>query len=146
MTSRLSLADDHLVLDFPYDAQQVAEIKTIQGAKWDKVARVWRVPISSIERVRAFATGHQFDIDSEVLLFDIPKPLSKAAGVSKKGEWLYLSFPYDPVKVRAVKSVPGITWDTKTKSWRAPLTSIIHVIAWGEMFGLSIPPEVAEED
>lgn len=145
MTSRLSLADDHLVLDFPYDAQQVSEIKAIQGAKWDKVSRVWRVPISSIERVRVFATGHQFVIDPDVLLFDIPKPLSKAVGVSKKGEWLYISFPYDPVKVRAVKSIPGITWDTKTKSWRAPLTSIIQAIAWGEMFSLDVPEEVIEE-
>lgn len=145
MTSRLSLADDHLVLDFPYDAQQVTELKAIQGAKWDKVSRVWRVPISSIQNVRAFATGHQFDIDPDVLLFDVPKPLAKTIGVSKKDEWLYLSFSYDPVKVRAVKSIPGITWDTKSRSWRAPLTSIVQVIAWGEMFGLSIPADIIEE-
>ena len=145
MTSRLSLADDHLILDFPYDANQVTEIKNIQGAKWDKVSRVWRVPITSIQRARAFAAGHQFEIDPDVLLFDVPKPLSKTVGVSKDGEWLYLSFSYDPVKVKAVKSVPGITWDTKTKSWRAPLTSITQVIAWAEIFALDIPVEVINE-
>ena len=32
---RLSLADDHLVLDFPYDAAQVAEVRRLKGAKWD---------------------------------------------------------------------------------------------------------------
>jgi SNF2 family DNA or RNA helicase len=145
VTSRLSLADDHLILDFPYDANQVTEIKNIQGAKWDKVSRVWRVPITSIQRARAFAAGHQFEIDPDVLLFDVPKPLSKTVGVSKDGEWLYLSFSYDPVKVKAVKSVPGITWDTKTKSWRAPLTSITQVIAWAEIFALDIPVEVINE-
>ncbi len=145
MPSRLSLADDHLVLDFPYDANQVSEIKAIQGAKWDKVARVWRVPISSIERVRLFATGHQFVIDPDVLLFNAPKPLNDTRGLSKKGEWVYLSFSYDPVKVRAVKSIPGITWDTKTKSWRAPITSIVQAIAWAEMFGLEVPEDVASE-
>ena len=145
MTSRLSLADDHLVLDFPYDANQVTEIKNIQGAKWDKVSRVWRVPISSIERVRDFAAGHQFVIDPDVLLFDVPKPLTKTSGVGRKGEWLYLRFSYDPVKVRAVKAVPGITWDTREKSWRAPLTSITQVIAWAEMFGLDTPAEIINE-
>jgi SNF2 family DNA or RNA helicase len=145
VTSRLSLADDHLVLDFPYDANQVTEIKTIQGAKWDKVARVWRVPISSIERVRHFATNHQFSIDPEVMLFYVPRPLNESKGISKKGEWLYLSFSYDPVKVRAAKSVPGITWDTKTKSWRVPLTSISQAIAFGEMFGLEIPEDIIAE-
>ena len=32
----ITLADDHLILDFPYNQTQVAEIKQIDGAKWDK--------------------------------------------------------------------------------------------------------------
>ena len=34
----IDLADDHLVITFPYDPTQVAEVKQIHGAKWDKVA------------------------------------------------------------------------------------------------------------
>ena len=147
MESRLSLSDDHLVFDFPYDQNQVTEIKKIQGAKWDKVSRVWRVPISSIQPARDFARGHQFDIDPDVLRFDVPKQLgdNNSPSVTKKGEWLFLRFSYDPVKVRAVKLIPGITWDTKEKSWRAPLTSISQTISWGETFGLHIPPSVIAE-
>ena len=71
--SQLLLADDHLVADFPYDAEQVKEIKNIAGAKWDKVARVWRVPVSSIAELRAFAERHRFWVAPEVLRFDLPQ-------------------------------------------------------------------------
>jgi len=39
--STLFLNDDHLILEFPYDPAQVAQIKRIAGARWDKLAKVW---------------------------------------------------------------------------------------------------------
>ena len=64
MTS-LRLEDDHLVLDFPYDPQQVAEVKAIKGAKWDKVARVWRAPMTSLNEVREFAEANGLNIEAD---------------------------------------------------------------------------------
>ena len=66
----LFLGDDNLMLDFPYDAAQVAGIKKINGAKWDKVGKVWKVPLASIDDVRAFAQSYNFVIDNQVLRFD----------------------------------------------------------------------------
>ena len=144
--TRLSLADDHLVLDFPYDPAQVAEIREVDGAKWDKVGRVWRAPIGSLDAVRGFAEAHKFTVDDEVLLLTLPthKNPSRRIFIHTDG-FIYLAFSYDRVAIRAVKQIPGITWDKKTHAWRAPLTSADAVIQWGETFDVPIEAAVRQE-
>lgn len=143
MTSRLFLNDDHLVLDFPYDASQVAEIKLMPGAKWDKLAKVWRVPMGSLHLARDFAAKHEFQIDSDVLMFDLPRQDNEVFGIRQEKDWIYLSFAYDPVKVKGVKQIPSITWHAKTKAWRAPMTSIHDVIDWADKFREQLPEDLA---
>ena len=109
MDKRLFLNDDHLVAQSPYDPTEVADIKLINGAKWDKLAKVWRIPMASLAETRDFATKHGFAIEPDVLTFDLPEPLNKIFGVRKDGDYIYLSFAYDPVKVKAVKQIPSIT-------------------------------------
>jgi SWI/SNF-related matrix-associated actin-dependent regulator 1 of chromatin subfamily A len=138
----LLLNDDHLVAYFPYDKEAVDEIKKIYGAKWDKLAKAWRVPMHSIVELRDFATKHEFTIDPQVLTFDLPEPLNPTFGVRLDGDFIYLSFAYDPVKVRAVKQIPSVTWHAKTKAWRAPLNSIAETLMWAEKFGEKIPEDL----
>jgi SNF2 family DNA or RNA helicase len=71
--------------------------------------------------------------------------VNAAGGVYREGDWLYLSFQYDPVKVRAVKLLPGVTWHPGSKAWRAPVTAIREVIKWAETFGEQIQGELVEE-
>ena len=142
--SKLFLNDDHLILDFPYDQNQVAEIKQIPGSKWDKLAKVWRVPMTSINEARDFAAKHDFHTDPEVLLFDLPRPDNQVFGIRKEKEWIYLSFAYDPVKVKAVKTIPSITWHAKTKAWRAPVSSLNEVIDWATKFKEDLPQDLID--
>lgn len=144
MNGSVTLADDHLVFDFPYDAEQVAEIKAIPGAKWDKLVKVWRIPISSLSQARAFATKHMFYMEPEVLRFDLPtiKTSDVPDGLSITGDQINVMFTYDAVKVRLVKKIPGVTWSTKTKGWVAPLSSLPQAIDWAENFGLDISTEI----
>ena len=130
-----------LALDFPYDPAQVAEVKSIAGATWDKVGKLWKAPVASIDEVRAFAIKHDFEITDEVLRFTAPKRASRK-GVYLKGDWTYIQFPYDKVVLKAVKQIPGITWDNKEMAWRAPLTSSAEAIAWANSFGVLVSPEV----
>jgi hypothetical protein len=76
--STLFLNDDHLILDFPYDPAQVAQIKRIAGARWDKLAKVWRVPMTSLNEAREFATEHGFAIENDVLTFTLPTQANQA--------------------------------------------------------------------
>lgn len=143
--SFLRLETDHLVLDFPYDRELVEDVKRIDGAKWDKVARVWRVPMKSITSARTFATQNKFQVDNEVLVFSPPKRVVARRGVYIQDDFVYLSFDYDPVMVRSVKQVPGVTWHPDSKAWRAPLTSLENVIQWADTFEQHIEPEVKQK-
>lgn len=144
MPETLTLSNDHLVFSFPYDASQVAEIKAINGAKWDKVSRVWRVPMTSVDEARTFANKHGFQVDTDVLLFLLPDKNKPQQVVYRDEEWVYMNFPYDAVRVRSVKAVPGVTWDGESRAWRAPLTAIRHVVGWAETFGYPVPEEVLQ--
>jgi SNF2 family DNA or RNA helicase len=143
--SILYLADDVLILDFPYDQDQVTQVKALPGAKWDKVGRVWRLPVSTLKQARDLAIKWNFDISNEVLAFDLPAHANPGDGVSIEGKYLMLSFRYDPVMVRSVKQIPSVTWDSKTKAWKAPLTSIESVIKWATTFRQPIPEYVKDE-
>ena len=141
--SQLLLADDHLVADFPYDPEQVKEIKNITGAKWDKVARVWRVPVASICELRAFAERHRFWIAPEVLRFDLPDTGLPAPGVRLADDTtISISFPYDPVLVQAIKQVPDISFSPRTKSWTAPISELAFVVEWASRFHLLVDDAV----
>lgn len=138
------LSDDHLVATFPYDKELVEGIKLVPEAKWDKLAKAWRIPVESVVEARDYATRNDFLIDPQVLTFDLPEPLNQVFGVRLDGDFIYLSFAYDPVKVKAVKQIPSVTWHAKTKAWRAPVTSIAEALAWAEKFGEKIPTELTE--
>lgn len=145
----VTLDDDHLVLDFPYDPDQVAEIKRITGAKWDKVGRVWRAPMAALRSIRDFAGRHGLTTSPEVDLFDLPPAPMEGSGIpsglSRDGEFVMISFAYDAVKVRLVKHIPGVTWHSATKAWRAPITSIKAAIEWADRFDLPVSSQIREE-
>tara|TARA_B110001454_G_scaffold214808_1_gene235175 strand:+ start:1565 stop:3514 length:1950 start_codon:yes stop_codon:yes gene_type:complete len=145
VSSKLSLADDHLVLDFPYDAEQIAEVRSVDGCKWDKVNRVWRAPITSLQAVRGFAAAHEFEIDTDVLLLTLPVHRTPDKRIFMKDGFIYLAFAYDRVAITSAKQIAGITWDKDTKAWKAPMTSVDEVIKWGDMFGVEIEPTVVQE-
>jgi SNF2 family DNA or RNA helicase len=143
MSSRLFLDNDHLVLDFPFDSFRVAEVKLLDGARWDKVHRLWRVPISSIDAARQFAFKYDFEVTPEVLKFTLPERTgSPNRGVYEQKGDLYASFRYDPVMIRSVKQIPSITWDKKSAAWKAPMASINEVIKWAEAFTQPIEQQV----
>lgn len=144
--THISLSDDHLVVNTPYDATQVAEIKQITGAKWDKAARIWRAPVSALHEIRAFAARHNLTTSSEVDLLTLPaRPAGPTNGLSDDDDYISIHFPYDPVKVRMIKQIPGVTWHAAGKGWRAPKTSLVAAIKWAEQFGLPVPPELVAE-
>ena len=145
VASTLSLVDDIVVAEFPYNSDLVAEIKCIPSARWDKVAKVWRAPMVSIRQMRDFAIKYDFVISNEILAFDIPDHKNPGDGLSIRGKYVYLSFKYDPVMVRSVKQIEGITWDSKTKAWKAPMTAIETVVKWATTFKQNVPDEVRAE-
>lgn len=137
--------EDQIILDFAYDQVQVAEVKQIKGAKWDRLSRVWKAPISSLLEVKRFAERHDFYIDDEVTAFDPPPRIYENGlpeGLSLRKGNVFIFFIYDAVKVKMVKKIAGITWDAKTKAWKAPMASLGQAVEWAEGFGLPVSPDI----
>ena len=137
-TGELLLADDHLVADFPYDAGQVREIKMISGAAWDKVARVWRLPVSSIEESRKFAGRHDFYISPEVMKFTIPGGKISQSRVWVEEGQVFIEFPYDSVMVEVIRRVENVLFSKKRKVWTAPLSALGEILELAGRFGLVV--------
>lgn len=147
--SQLILADDHLVLDFPYDPEQVATVKAMHGARWDKIARVWRLPMESLAEARSFARDCSFWVSPEVMTFDLPTPLAGGVTAGKKrlriaGEKLLIEFGYDQLIAEAARKTPGVTWDKKARVFSAPLSAVTHVRDLCARFGFDADAAVEE--
>lgn len=140
---RLYLDKNEIVLDFPYDQQQVSELKQIRGARWDKQSKLWRVPVTSLEQARDFAIKHDFDVTIDVLTFSAPKPRTGTAKVYLDEDMIAIRVPYERVVVKAVKQIPAVSWNAKKHHWQAPASSVLNVMEWAEKFDVTVEPEVA---
>lgn len=139
---RLYLDRNEIILDFPFDKNQVEELKNIPNAKWDKLRRVWRLPLTSVVAAREFALRHEFAVSVDALKFDAPqKPIEKSRVFLKDG-MIYMRFPYERVIIKAVKQIPAVSWDSKAYSWRAPQSSIGSVIDWAKAFDVDVEQDV----
>lgn len=140
---KLYLDKNEIVLDFPYDAQQVSELKQIRGARWDKQSKLWRVPITSLAEARDFAINHDFEVTIDVLTFSAPKPRTGTARVSLENDAIAIRVPYERVIIKAVKQIPAVSWNADKHYWEAPNSSVINVMEWAEKFDVVVQPEVS---
>ena len=140
---RLYLDKNEIVLDFPYDAQQVSELKLIKGSRWDKQTKLWRVPVTSLEAARDFAIKHDFNVTIDVLTFNAPQIRTGKAKVSLEEEMISIRVPYERVVVKAVKQIPAVSWNADKHCWQAPVSSVLNTIEWAERFDVVVEPAVA---
>jgi hypothetical protein len=145
MTAQLLLGTDTLIAVFPYDKETVAAVKTLPGAKWDKAARVWLIPIDHTEAAQQLAIRLGWWIQPEVAKINVAtRTITAGLTISDDEKSIKLDFSWDPVKVRAVKQIPGVTWDKKTTAWVAPISSITEAVTWADQFALPISPETRQ--
>lgn len=140
---QLLLADKGLVAIFPYDAAIVEQIKKVRSSKWDPNSRVWRIPIEHTQQAVELAIHNNWWVDPDIASLNIQLPKSTNELKLENGK-VYLSFPYDPVKVRRVKKIPGVTWNTQSKGWTLPVTSISEAVTWAEEFSIPVSDQVYE--
>ena len=142
--SQLLLADDHLVIDSPYDPAQVAATKKIPGARWDRVARVWRIPMTSLVQARDFAAKWDLWVDPAILRFTLPAPKKGINTQRVVGEGvvhyipeddeLEVTFPFDTLKVESVKRLPHARFVPASQSFRIPAFMVREVCDWATKF------------
>lgn len=129
---------DHMVATFPYDTNHVSLVKQIKGAKWDATSTSWRIPLTSHPETIDLAIRLGWWIDPQLVMDIPPTPADK---VVINGTAVELHFTFDPVKVRAVKRIPGITWNKKNLAWTAPISSLAECAEWADQFGVEVDEE-----
>lgn len=142
--SQLILADDHLVIDTPYNPAQVTDTKKIPGAVWDRVARVWRIPMTSLVQARDFAARWDLWVDPAILRFTLPAPKKGINSQRVVGEGvvhyipeddeLEVTFPFDSLKVESVKRLPHARFVPASQSFRIPAFMVREVCDWAIKF------------
>ena len=139
----LTLTTTHLELDFPYDKQQVAEVKKVPGSRWDPVARIWTAPLTSSAPALDFARRWDFHIDPELARLEIPDgaPLRQLTLVD--GD-VHIHVPYDRVAVAAVKQIPGVKRDPEAQAWVAPRSSLSSAVKFADDFELDVAEELRD--
>jgi len=143
---RLYLDNDEIVLDFPFDKEQVNELKAISGARWDKLTKLWRLPITSVTEGRDFALKHGFDVTVDVMKFTVPQDKKpSAARVWINAGSISIRYPYERVAIKAIKQIPAVSWDGEQRAWTAPMSSVKNVIAWAGMFNVTVDNEIMVE-
>ena len=108
MDRKILLNDDQIILESPYNAAEVADVKQIAGAKWDRLGKVWRIPVSSLKQVKIYAVQHDYWLDPDLRVLDLPDHPFERQGVQLSGESLIIRFAYDSVRVAAIHRGPGV--------------------------------------
>ena len=142
MDVNLYLDTDVLIIDTPYVAEQVAEIKRIRGAKWNKRAKLWEIPVRELAAARGFVEKFEYTMTEEVALLTLPTPPNEEAITLEDDGNIHIKFAYERVRIKGVKQIPGVTWNQKLRLWSAPQTSIADVITFGSRFGIAVPSEM----
>ena len=139
---RIMLNDDEIILHSPYNANEVTAIKEIVGARWDRLNKAWRIPVSSLKQIKAYAVQFDYWLDPDLRILDLPEHPYEREGIDLSGESIVIRFRYDSVKVAEVKQVAGSRWDGKNKVWKCPKSSLVQAIEFAKNFRLHVPEEL----
>jgi SNF2-related domain len=144
-----------IVLGFPYEADMVAESRSIPGRRFrDSFAgrsKVNTFPVSSAAAVAEFCATHSIPVDPAVeLLAALPQPeieeptepnitfLTKRTLAIR-----FDTFP-SPAVLAAVKSLPGRKWDKPRGVWTVPVSALADVAFVAEELGLRLADDLVE--
>ena len=139
---RIILNDNEIVVYSPYDSTEVSAIKQIAGARWDRLNKAWRTPVTSLKQIKSYAVQFDYWLDPDLRTLDLPDHPYESQGIERSKESLNIRFGYDSVKVAEVKLIAGSRWNAKKKVWAAPLSSLPQALEFCRNFKLPIPEEL----
>lgn len=144
MSGQLILGETSIIAIFEYDPELVAAVKRVPGARWDRAGKAWHIPVERQKEAVAVAVEQHWWVDPAIAAMNAPDP-TPVDMLEFDQMVVRLRFGYDQVKVRAVKQIPGVTWDQKSKGWVAPATSLAEAVDWAEKFSIPITEETYSE-
>ena len=140
---KVYLDKQHIILDTPYDKDEIQSLKdNFKTARWDKINKVWRIPVTEAEKLIPFAQAWGIDISSDLIRLQLPDHPIGVTSIKLRNDKLIITLPYDTFKVDQLKSITGVKWNTDTNKWTAPTTSLGDIIEWANKFEINVPEDV----
>ena len=129
----LKLQGNKLALNTPYDQDEVAALKaSFPRARWDRLNKIWLLPVTDLPKALNFAEAWGIDVDEELERLRLPEhPIGRTSIRRRKGK-LKIRLPYEPVQVTALKTIPGVQWDHTNNEWTAPYKAVHDIIQWAK--------------
>lgn len=142
----LKLDGTHVVLDTPYNPDEVRALKNgIPQARWDKLNKVWRIPLPHLKTALDFAKSWNIEISQELIRLQLPDHPIGDTSIRLKNGKLIITLPYDTLTVKSLKTITGIKWNALTNKWEAPYSVINDVIKWADTYNIPIPDHMREQ-
>ena len=140
------LGDSEIILRSPFVREEVQALKTtVPNARWDRLAQVWRIPVLDREEAIEFANTWEYTVTDELVRLPLPKKSTASSSVFMDGNGIIIRFPYDPVKLKAVKKLPGARWIPDERRWRLPSSMLSKSIAFANEYGLEVSQDLIDE-
>lgn len=159
---RLSQDGTKLGLRFRYDVDVLAQVKTIQGRRWDMERRLWTIPATKVGLLKAMevlpmARIYIKDLERIKTIMENggspevqaaetqPSPPPEPAKAWLENNTILLKFPYDAAMVANVKGLPGRRWLKERKVWALPVSmeSISKLREWDFLFSEELAERAA---
>ncbi len=118
---------DEAVIGFEYDKSLVTAVKSLPKRSFDPQTKEWVVPLhlylDAVARLRA--SGAEVDLDEDLRAMrdkaSMPPPKAPEVSISRCGDEYVVQFEYDPSLVKAVRRIPGRSFDPSSKAWFIPI-------------------------
>tara|TARA_Y100000004_G_scaffold50751_1_gene56029 strand:+ start:6916 stop:8814 length:1899 start_codon:yes stop_codon:yes gene_type:complete len=142
---KIYLENTHIILDTPYNPDEIQALKdSFPTARWDKINKIWRIPISEKTSLIEFCQAWGIHIDNELIRLNVPQHPIGRASIKRKTDNLIITLPFDTLKVEHLKNIAGVKWNPNTNKWVAPITSVHDIIDWANKFEIPIPEHIQE--
>ena len=143
MEKRLSLKSNKIILNTPYNKDEVQALKTsFPNAKWDKINRHWTLPLSDLKQAKQFAHSWQIDVDEDITRLQLPDhPIGETTIRLEKAN-LQITVPYETLQIHDLKAIPGIKWNAQHNHWETPYTNVHDLIQWADKYNHPIPDHI----
>lgn len=118
---------EEAVIRFDYDRALVRAVKGLERRRFDARTKEWVVPLylyaDALARLEAAGGEVELDDDLQTMLAGglQPRPPEPEVHVGRTGGNYIIRFEYEPRLVKAVKEIPGRTFDPSAKAWFVPI-------------------------
>ncbi len=118
---------DEAVLSFDYDRFLVRAVKTLDRRRYDPMTKEWTIPIHYYADALATleAVGAGVEMDPELADLHeravVPPKARPDVSVERAGDQYIVRFEYERSLVRAIRKVPGRTFDSVARAWLVPV-------------------------